>query len=342
MSAVKQSQFIEKYQDTWQAFEDWLDYQELSRSQKKSKKNPIDPPQEIDFPDVYRQICHHYALANSRMYSPVLLNRLNTLATRGHQTLYGSHADLWQHVKQFAMFGFPSLVRKEWKLLLIASALFYVPFFGMLIAIQIEPDLAYSVMDGGSIRDLERMYNPDVHSRLGREREADSDLYMFGFYIKNNTGIGFQNFAGGLMFGIGTLFFLIFNGLFIGAAAGHLTHLDYIDTFWGFVLGHGSFELTAIVISGMAGLKLAEALVKPGRKSRSKALIDNGKVAVQIMYGAAVMFIIAAFIEAFWSSMVLPVMVKYVVSALLWSLVAAYFIFLGKNNASTKQARYAA
>ena len=342
MSAVKQSQFIEKHQQTWEDFEAWLDYQELSYRRKKSKKKPIEPPKEIDLPDIYRQVCHHYSLANSRMYSPVLLDRLNTLATRGHQALYSSHMSLWGQVKRFAMFGFPNLMRKEWKLFFIASALFYVPFFGMLIAIQFAPDLAYSVIDGASLRDLEDMYDPDLRSRLGREREADSDVLMFGHYIKNNTGIGFQSFAGGLLFGIGTLFFMIFNGLYIGAAAGHLTHLEYIDTFWGFVLGHGSFELTAIVISGAAGLKLAEALIRPGRKSRHRALIDNGKIAVQIMYGAAAMFIIAAFIEAFWSSMVIPVIIKYVVAALLWSLVAAYFIFLGKNNTSAKQASYAA
>lgn len=187
-------------------------------------------------------------------------------------------------------------------------------------------------MDGAQVRSIEVMYDPDsLTHKIGREREADSDLYMFGFYIKNNTGIGFENFAGGILFGLGTLFYMIFNGLYIGAAAGHLTHLEFIDTFWGFVLGHGSFELTAIVLSGVAGLKLTAALIKPGRKSRIRALIDNGKIAVQIMYGAATMFIIAAFIEAFWSSMVMPVMIKYIVAAILWSLVLAYFLFLGRQ-----------
>ena len=49
------------------------------------------------------------------------------------------------------------------------------------------------------------------------------------------------------------------------------------------------------------------------------------------MYGAAAMFIIAAFIEAFWSSTLMPVMIKYSVAALLWSLVIAYFWFLGRQ-----------
>ncbi|MCK5917361.1 MAG: stage II sporulation protein M [Cocleimonas sp.] len=328
---MKQSQFIEKHQQQWDDFAAWLDYQELSNRKKRSKKNPIEAPKNIDLPNVYRQICHHYSLANSRMYSPVLVKRLNHLVTRGHQTLYGAHTHFWYQIKQFFAAGFPALMRKEWRLFALAGALFYVPFFAMIIAIQVQPDLVYSVMEGSQVRDMEVMYDPDsIMRKIGRERESDTDLYMFGFYIKNNTGIGFRNFAGGMLFGLGTLFFMIFNGLFIGAAAGHLTQLGFIDTFWGFVLGHGAFELTAIVISGAAGLKLATALIKPGRKSRLRALIDNGKIAVQIMYGAAVMFIIAAFIEAFWSSMVLPVVIKYVVAAILWSLVIAYFWFLGR------------
>ncbi len=332
MSAIKQSQFIEKHQQQWKEFEQWLDYQELSARQKRNKKKLGEVPKDIDLPNRYRQICHHYSLATSRLYSPVLLKFLNRLVTRGHQTLYSSHTHFWHYIKYFFAAGFPALIRQEWRLVAVASALFYVPFFAMIIAIQIEPDLVYSVMEGDQVRTMELMYDPDsLAHKVGRERESDSDLYMFGFYIKNNTGIGFRNFAGGMLFGLGTLFFLIFNGLYIGAAAGHLTHLEFIDTFWGFVLGHGSFELTAIVLSGAAGLKLAMALIKPKRKSRVRALTDNGKIAVKIMYGAAVMFIIAAFIEAFWSSMLMPVMIKYLIATLLWSLVIAYFWFLGRQ-----------
>ena len=38
--------------------------------------------------------------------------------------------------------------------------------------------------------------------------------------------------------GLGSLFFLLFNGLVIGAVAGHLTQIGYIGTFWGLSLIH--------------------------------------------------------------------------------------------------------
>ena len=60
--------------------------------------------------------------------------------------------------------------------------------------------------------------------------------------------------AAGLLFGLGSVLFLIFNGLIIGAICGHLTEIGYGQTFWSFVIGHGAFELTAIALAGAAGL----------------------------------------------------------------------------------------
>ena len=161
---------------------------------------------------------------------------------------------------------------------------------------------------------------------------------MFGFYIKNNTGIGFQTFAGGLIFGAGTIFFLLYNGLVIGATAGHLTGLGYIDTFWGFVAGHSAPELTAIMLSGAAGLMLGWALIAPGNKSRLRALQDAGKTAVTIIYGAALLFFLAAFIEAFWSSMTwIAPSIKYVVGISLWIMLWAYFLMAGKPHSAGRK-----
>ncbi len=327
MSSGRQEQFTQRHEAVWQQFEASLDYMSLSWRQKRSAEKP----ESIDLPTIYRQICQHYALANSRMYSPILVERLNRMVIRGHQALYGSRSQFLKAILGFFASEFPQLIRQEWRVMAVATALFYVPLIMMIVLIQFMPDLVHSVLDTNMLRSVEEMYDPS-NSVLGRERESDSDLAMFGHYIRNNTGIGFQVFAGGMLFGIGTLFFMLFNGVFLGAVAGHLTHLGFIETFWGFVCGHGAFELTAIVISGAAGLKLAMALIAPGRKTRIRALIDNGKVGIKIMYGAAALFIIAAFVEAFWSSMTLPVNIKYSVAAVLWALVIAYFWLVGRGG----------
>ena len=128
-----------------------------------------------------------------------------------------------------------------------------------------------------------------------------------------------------MVVGIGTLLVLLFNGMFIGGIAGHLTRLDYVDTFYPFVIGHGSFELTAIVFSGAAGLRLGFAILHPGQFSRLDALRLAGRDVIPMLYGIVIMLIVAAFLEAFWSSSsTLPIAVKYSVGAALWALVLGY------------------
>jgi uncharacterized membrane protein SpoIIM required for sporulation len=177
------------------------------------------------------------------------------------------------------------------------------------------------------------MYDP-ANRRLGM-READGSLEMFGFYIWNNVRIGFQTFAGGLAFGVGSVWFLGANGVIIGAVAGYLTQVGYSETFWSFVAGHSSPELLAIVISGAAGLRLGLALVSPGGLSRKSALMAAAKPAVRLMYGAALMFMFAAFVEAFWSPITdLPFQVKVGVGLAGWGLALVYFLLAGRGNAA--------
>jgi uncharacterized membrane protein SpoIIM required for sporulation len=91
------------------------------------------------------------------------------------------------------------------------------------------------------------------------------------------------------------------------------------------VVGHGAFELTAIVFSGAAGLRLGYAILNPGQLSRLDGLRQAGREVVPMLYGIVLMLIIAALLEAFWSSSSsLSIAIKYSVGALLWSLVLLY------------------
>ena len=65
------------------------------------------------------------------------------------------------------------------------------------------------------------------------------------------------------------------------------------------------------------------------------ALIYAAKPAIRIMYGAALMFLTAAFIEGFWSPLTaFPSNVKYAVGAILWILVVTYFTLAGRQHAN--------
>jgi uncharacterized membrane protein SpoIIM required for sporulation len=329
---MRQAAFEAQHEAAWRRFEAWLDRHEKLRRRDRAAADPDALP-DAEIPRAYRHVCQHLALARDREYSPDLVDRLNRLALRGHHLLYGARSRGGARAMAFVIAGFPRLVRAEGAFVAAAAALFFGPFFLLLFALQAYPDFIHYLMPPEALAKFQEMYNP-ANRRLGM-RDADDNVAMFGFYVWNNVKIGFQTFAGGIAFGLGAIFFLISNGVLIGAIAGYVTQVGYGTPFWSFVSGHSAMELVAIAISGAAGLRLGAALVAPGARSRKAALVAAAKPAVRLMYGAAGMFLVAAFIEAFWSPLTaFPPLTKYLVGAALWIVVIGYFLFGGRDRAA--------
>ncbi len=322
---MKQHAFEAAHAGAWQRLETLL--------VQLGKLRARQVPGADDLPALYRQACNHYSIARSREYSPRLQQRLHQLVLRAHQKLYGQPSPGWfRRAAQFFVHTFPAALRRDGRLFLLTMFLFYAPaaIIGWLCFVQ--NDLVYSIIDYAQVARFEQMYDTS-RAALGREREADTDFMMFGYYIQHNVGIGFRTFAGGLLLGLGTVLALLFNGVVLGAVAGHLTRVGHGEAFWQFVVTHGALELTAITITSLAGFKFAQALLAPGDLPRSQALIARAREAVPLVIGAMWMLVAAAFIEAFWSSSTtVPATVKYAVAAVLWLTVAAYFLFMGRGR----------
>jgi hypothetical protein len=125
----------------------------------------------------------------------------------------------------------------------------------------------------------------------------------------------------------------VYNGAFSGAIAGYLTERGMAATFYPFVATHSAFELTAIVLSGAAGLRIGHALLAPGRLTRRQALVEATQASAVVLYGVAAMLLVAAGIEAFWSSAQwLAPPIKYGVAGLCWVAVLAYFTLQGRRS----------
>jgi uncharacterized membrane protein SpoIIM required for sporulation len=106
------------------------------------------------------------------------------------------------------------------------------------------------------------------------------------------------------------------------------------------VAGHGSFELTAIALSGAAGLRMGLSILMPGPFTRIDALKMAAKSAAKIMYAVFLMLLIAAFIEAFWSSSsTITNNIKYSVGAVLWVVVLAplFYLLLSKERSKERK-----
>jgi uncharacterized membrane protein SpoIIM required for sporulation len=318
---MKQERFEQAHREEWAAFEAML---------APGKGVPSGAER---MPETYRRVCRHLALARDRCYTAGLVQRLNGLVLAGHQALYGATLGLGPQWARFLAGGLARSVRALGKPVLLAALLTGLPLAVLPPAIARNPQLAYLVEDPQALARMETMYQPGA-GRFGRANQAQTDVAMFGFYIWNNIRISFQTFAGGILLGLGSIFFLLYNGLHGGAVAGHLAHLGLGRQFWPFVATHSALELPALVLAGAAGLHLGWALLAPGRRTRARALADAAREGMPLVYGAALMDGLAACIEAFWSaSALVPVALKLAAAALLWAAMAAYFLFAGRRHA---------
>jgi uncharacterized membrane protein SpoIIM required for sporulation len=282
-------------------------------------------------PGLYRRACEHLALARARSYPAHIVDRLDRVTSRAHQLIYQQHELGWSRLGELIAVDFPRAVRAHTPYVVVATAAFVLPTLVLAALVYARPELILSVVDGETAASFEEMYSPAAES-IGRTRTATTDWIMFGYYIRNNISVAFQCFAGGLFAGLGSLFYLAYNGAFFGALAGYLTERGLSATFYSFIATHSSFELTAIVLSGAAGLRLGHAITVPGRRTRGEALLLATKDASVLLYGITVMLLAAAAVEAFWSSATwLPALVKYSVASVCWVFVLIYLTRQGSR-----------
>jgi uncharacterized membrane protein SpoIIM required for sporulation len=330
-------QFENAYRPVWDELDQALEHVEGAPRTKKDEqgKRRVDKGSKRPATRVaalYRATCEHLALARSRDYPTHITARLEALTERAHQAVYRTGDNSFARLGRLVLVDMPQAVRSHRLYMWTALAVFGLPLVIIGLLCYFDPGFILSVQDINTVREFDAMYGPSSNP-VGRTRSAGGDWSAFGFYIMNNIGIAFKCFAGGVFFGLGSLFFMAFNGAVIGAVAGYLTYKGYTQTFYSFVVTHGAFELTAIVISGAAGLAIGHALVAPRRLTRAQALKKASADAVPLMYLATAMLFIAAAIEAFWSSSrwIAPE-VKYGVGGLCWVMVLAYLGWQGRPH----------
>ncbi len=315
---MKQNEFVSAKKAHWDLFSEVLKDKELAKQH--------------DLPKMFRQLSHDLAVAKSRQYSPAIVAQLNDLLLQGQQNLYKPSNRMLLSLWQFWRVTFPVHLRELRPYVIWAHILFYGFSLLAFVAVTAEPEFVRNVMPNSQVVSLERMYDP-TSEHFAKERESDGDFYMFGHYILNNITIAFQCFVGGLLLGFGALFFLLFNAIFFGAVSAHIVNIGYSTTFFSFVVTHGAFELTAIVLSAAAGGVVGMHLLRPGNISRTAALKKSAKLAFPIIFGSFLMLVVAAFIEAFWSSsQMIPSIVKFVVGGVCWVWILAFIFPRGKNE----------
>jgi len=278
---------------------------------------------------LYRAVCADLMRAQGAGYGPDVIGLLDGLAARGHTALYRAPPHRLRAVLDLLAVDFPRTLRRHARLCALATALFLLPgllgFFGA----RASRGFALHILPEQMAEMMEQSYAEG----FDKGRSGGEDTSMAGFYVYNNIGIAFRCFATGVLLGLGSAFFLVYNGLVTGAVAGLVTRAGHGLNLLTFTCGHSPFELSAILIAGTAGMVMGYALVDTGGRTRWGSVRARGRELATLVLGAAFMLLIAALIEGFWSPSAAPPRVKWAVSIMNLVVLGLYFSRAGRERA---------
>lgn len=294
----------------------------------ESSGHPVEPEK---IPGLFRRICSDLSLAQYRMYGSQVCDRLNDLSIRGYRLLHRRSGGFGEGAIQFAARTFPQAVRREWRLFVLASLVFWLPLFLVWWSASQEIAWVQAILKPEGMASIDSMYGKEADTIEHLRSEHGSNFMMFAHYIGNNVGIDFMMFASVVLWGIGTLFYLVFNGIYFGAVLGYVEYAGDPEKLWTFVASHSSFELLGMIVVGMAGMKMGFALLAPGQFSRGHALARAGRAGLPLLIGGASMTFLAAIVEGFWSAQPVAKEIKYAVGIFFWMMHAGYFILAGRR-----------
>lgn len=129
--------------------------------------------------------------------------------------------------------------------------------------------------------------------------KKDSEVSMFFMIAINNSWVSFLMFASGLFLSIGPVFFLLRNGIMLGAFEYYFFSKGLGAQSILVIWIHGTLEILSIVVVGGAGLVLGHGLLFPKTYTRLQALKNSGKDATKIAVGIIPIILLAAFFESF-------------------------------------------
>ncbi len=249
--------------------------------------------------DLYQRTATHLSVVQSAGRDEVLVARLSSLVARARATVAGGRRAAWSDTARFLRADFPAICyRTRWWWIGAAAAFLLLAFgFGAFVATSPEAQLAVAPPDV-----VRQLVEGDFENYYSSAPAQDFAVRVF----TNNAYIAAQAILLGVLLGLPVLYILVTNALSVAASGGLLVANDRGALFFGLILPHGLLELTAVFVACGLGLKLGWTVVDPGRRSRSRALAEEGRSLVAGALGLALVLFVSGLIEAFVTPSPLP------------------------------------
>jgi uncharacterized membrane protein SpoIIM required for sporulation len=279
----------------------WERLETLLKQIDKSGMHQLDRQELQELGRLYRMTSADLSRARSLKLGQDVQIHLNNLVVRAHNQVYQTRRNRWSDLGHFLWLTFPRLVREKILYIVVSFILFVGPGFLAYHSTIKDPHFAQlEVMKNHPLIN-EEMWAMIENKKMWTDSVQGYSQSASSMIATNNIRVCILSFVLGITYGFGTVFILFNNGLHIGTVLGLCKVYGMLDKPLAFIAGHGVLELTAIFISGGAGLLLGRALLFPGRYRRIDAFRMVARDAAGLFGGCVPLLLVAGLIEGFIS-----------------------------------------
>ncbi|MEV7088272.1 stage II sporulation protein M [Streptomyces sp. NPDC093085] len=277
---------------------------------------------------LYQRTATHLSLIQSSAPDPVVTARLTQLVARARATVTGTRRAGWRDVARFLTAGFPAAVyraRRWWIPTALLSTLVAV-VIGWWVAAHPEVQAAIAAPE-----ELRQMTRP------GGEYETYYSSHPAASFAAqvwtNNAQAAAMCLVLGAFLCLPVIWVLFVNVLNLGVGIGLMSSAGRLDTFLGLILPHGLLELTAVFVAAGTGLRLGWTLIDPGPYSRRTAMAQQGRAALGMAIGLALVLFVSGVLEGFVTPSGLPTWARITIGVAAELAFLAYVYILGGRAA---------
>ena len=279
---MREAAFVKQNKAKWLEFESIL-----------SNNNAVSPDL---LSDLYIEITDHLSYAKTFYSNSNTERYLNQLASKAHQSIYKTKKEPKNRLISFFKTEFPLMFYQHHRELLIAFlTLLLFACVGAYSAAS-EGDFIRSFLGDGYVNmTLENIKKGDPMAVYKEQGEFN----MFLGITINNIKVALFAFGYGIMFGIGSLYIMLQNGIMLGSFQYFFFEQGLLWESARTIWIHGTIEISVIIIAGCAGLVMGNGMLFTGTLPRIDAFTRGVRNGLKIVISTIPFFIIAGFLEGF-------------------------------------------